>query len=440
MGSRNRERKLSFSTAQETSNQTKRNRTGSISGRLRAASDLADVGLIAAEDKGLVKDLIITEDTEFLEALDKFSSNPNDQSAVQKILKQSRNRRGSIDLLEGIDLDFLGADPDDLSASDISKKETESPFELQQDSYDLDYATGSIGNSGQGAGGGQSGSPATKSRSASAATLEMFGNYFSEGISMTDFDPGLSNNKVPSFGGHSAFEAEGPGRRRGDSKSSDYTSTASSDTGGDLAAAEVGADSRPRLESSDWGVPRPRLGSDLFGIVNPHSIFDMGSDIGVEPSYGRGRANSSQTIVVGAGGKIAFPVPSAGGKLGFMQPPQRSSGLRNSPVPSFQELMESTKPNRCTSPIGGVIEYAATPNPYAIICPPGQGSIGAYTAEERRTRIQRFLEKRQRRVWTKRVKYDVRKNFADSRIRVKGRFVKKEDENALRAAAAGKGK
>ncbi len=42
------------------------------------------------------------------------------------------------------------------------------------------------------------------------------------------------------------------------------------------------------------------------------------------------------------------------------------------------------------------------------------------------------MEKRKRRVWTKRVKYDVRKNFADSRLRVKGRFVKKEDEVLLR--------
>lgn len=58
--------------------------------------------------------------------------------------------------------------------------------------------------------------------------------------------------------------------------------------------------------------------------------------------------------------------------------------------------------------------------------------IGAYSPDARRKRIQRFLEKRKRRVWTKKVKYDVRKNFADSRMRVKGRFVKKEDEELLR--------
>ena len=58
--------------------------------------------------------------------------------------------------------------------------------------------------------------------------------------------------------------------------------------------------------------------------------------------------------------------------------------------------------------------------------------IGRYSPESRRKRIERFLEKRRRRIWRKRIKYDVRKNFADSRLRVKGRFVRKEDEEQLR--------
>lgn len=61
-----------------------------------------------------------------------------------------------------------------------------------------------------------------------------------------------------------------------------------------------------------------------------------------------------------------------------------------------------------------------------------EGWIGAYSPESRKVRIGRFLEKRNHRVWTKTVKYDVRKNFADSRLRVKGRFVKKEDELLMR--------
>ncbi|KAI9909322.1 hypothetical protein PsorP6_014975 [Peronosclerospora sorghi] len=61
-----------------------------------------------------------------------------------------------------------------------------------------------------------------------------------------------------------------------------------------------------------------------------------------------------------------------------------------------------------------------------------QNFVGAYSPTSRRKRIEKFLDKRQKRVWRKEVKYDVRKNFADSRLRVKGRFVKKEDEQLLR--------
>ena len=42
------------------------------------------------------------------------------------------------------------------------------------------------------------------------------------------------------------------------------------------------------------------------------------------------------------------------------------------------------------------------------------------------------LDFRTGRVWKKSVQYDVRKNFADTRLRVKGRFVKKEDEVLLK--------
>lgn len=61
-----------------------------------------------------------------------------------------------------------------------------------------------------------------------------------------------------------------------------------------------------------------------------------------------------------------------------------------------------------------------------------QGWIGAYSPESRKVRIERFRTKRNHRVWTKEVKYGVRKNFADSRMRVKGRFVKKQDELLMR--------
>ncbi len=61
-----------------------------------------------------------------------------------------------------------------------------------------------------------------------------------------------------------------------------------------------------------------------------------------------------------------------------------------------------------------------------------EGWVGAYSPDSRQLRVNRFLKKRNHRVWVKKVKYDVRKNFADSRLRVKGRFVKKEDEMLMR--------
>ena len=67
--------------------------------------------------------------------------------------------------------------------------------------------------------------------------------------------------------------------------------------------------------------------------------------------------------------------------------------------------------------------------------PPGPrrlGWVGAYSPEARKRRIARFHAKRKRRVWKKSVQYDVRKSFADTRLRVKGRFVKKEDEVLLK--------
>mgnify|MGYP001071345129 CR=1 FL=1 len=58
--------------------------------------------------------------------------------------------------------------------------------------------------------------------------------------------------------------------------------------------------------------------------------------------------------------------------------------------------------------------------------------IGTCTPEERKTKVQKFLEKRKRRKFTKSISYECRKRVADSRLRIKGRFVKKEQAEALK--------
>lgn len=59
--------------------------------------------------------------------------------------------------------------------------------------------------------------------------------------------------------------------------------------------------------------------------------------------------------------------------------------------------------------------------------------IGRYTPAERRIRLERYREKRAQRNYKRRVKYGCRKKIADKRRRVQGRFVKREEEQALAA-------
>mmetsp|Transcript_14718 Transcript_14718/g.35967 ORF Transcript_14718/g.35967 Transcript_14718/m.35967 type:complete len:468 (-) Transcript_14718:3212-4615(-) len=68
------------------------------------------------------------------------------------------------------------------------------------------------------------------------------------------------------------------------------------------------------------------------------------------------------------------------------------------------------------------------------------GRIGIYTPAERSAIIARFQEKRTKRVWNKKIRYNCRKNLADRRLRVKGRFVKRSADTVEAAEAANSGK
>lgn len=57
--------------------------------------------------------------------------------------------------------------------------------------------------------------------------------------------------------------------------------------------------------------------------------------------------------------------------------------------------------------------------------------IGNLTVEERRIKVEKYLEKRKKRTWCKKINYDCRKRVADSRLRFKGRFVTKTQAFAM---------
>jgi len=57
--------------------------------------------------------------------------------------------------------------------------------------------------------------------------------------------------------------------------------------------------------------------------------------------------------------------------------------------------------------------------------------IGTLTVAERKIKIEKYLEKRKKRSWSRRINYDCRKRVADSRLRIKGRFVTRDQAFVL---------
>ena len=83
---------------------------------------------------------------------------------------------------------------------------------------------------------------------------------------------------------------------------------------------------------------------------------------------------------------------------------------------------------------------AAPVNPPVEIKPHAESlpekKIGTLTVTERREKILKYLEKRKRRIWKKKISYDCRKKVADKRLRIKGRFVTREQAYAILGTTA----
>lgn len=70
------------------------------------------------------------------------------------------------------------------------------------------------------------------------------------------------------------------------------------------------------------------------------------------------------------------------------------------------------------------------------MAPRTETRIGRLTPVERQAKITRYRAKRARRIWKKKITYNCRKKVADQRLRVKGRFISKEEAKAYACQSA----
>ncbi|OMJ71095.1 hypothetical protein SteCoe_30772 [Stentor coeruleus] len=111
-------------------------------------------------------------------------------------------------------------------------------------------------------------------------------------------------------------------------------------------------------------------------------------------------------------------------QIDFMSQDNRLPELSTQPSESevhelhLDDLFEnsSKKRNENSSKVGLV--HSMDKNPLQL--------IGTLTLKQRKEKISKYLEKRKKRSWQKKIYYDCRKRVADNRLRVKGRFVTRD--------------
>ena len=406
----------------ETSHFGKRARSGSVSGRLRAASEyLEERGLLDRQTKGILKDLIIIGDEELQRAIDSYES--GDPSALEEMIKSGalQNRLPSdLDILDDLDLDFLtieGVDGDVGAGRNIESVQSvpannqaaclpvhaASNATFQQDQRPTNMVSPQYNDDGIG-------------------DLEFAGDLVSNNAVCLQLDPQPADAKEPPV------------------------ATSPADTSSNLSEYEQRMRSNSLFSAllNDTRAQPKRVGNQSGGTSN-------------ESQYGRwmdrstdGSAAAPSGTKTGRGNPTASTPAAPSGIAASLEAERKRHEKQTKKEMREKAKQEKKEKGQVRKRLAAEEEQVHVPGsgmPRSLSDPNFQrsldqdglthverpdGWVGAYSPDSRKVRIERFLQKRNHRVWTKTVKYDVRKNFADSRLRVKGRFVKKEDEVLMR--------
>ena len=390
----------------------------SVSGRLRSASDLEDTGVISHEQKAILKDLIIAGDNAVQGAIEKYEA--GDPSALEEMIKSGvllAKGSSDVDLLGELDLDFLNVHDDGGmvfgNMDDIGAKNTGVDAQMQPAAND---GIGDLEFNGHLA------HPQAVGSSQTAQHAPMV-YHRARGDSVDDIN--LHRMRANSLALPGALLE---GTNPDDVTQTSFGRWMDKEPSPHVTQQMQGGGSLAQLQYAANVV-------DAHGSRYDHNPFQLSNECDVLMGS-KFRGNSAA--------EMQDKKPKAKKERTKKAPREKKSQSKS------KDTKKSTATDKCKS-IGldgenrevqtglGRPRSMSDPNlsvhhdDHGLLHVNGPaGWVGAYSPNSRQMRIDRFLEKRNRRVWTKNVKYDVRKNFADSRLRVKGRFVKKEDETLMR--------
>lgn len=395
----------------------------SISGRLRSASDLEDIGIISNDQKAILKDLLIAGDNDVQAAIDKYEA--GDASELEEMISSGAFSKSiDVDLLGDLDLDldFLNVHEDDglvFGNMDDVNISGHDDIQTQQQGVVQNRRIGKVlapkdVTSGEGgilhAGCAADEDAANRRRTNSLAlpgmmldganqeyTLGGFGNWMDSDL------PNLMNSKL-STGSNDASIINADGSSGSFQMQCDLLMQKDIYSSSPAAVRSILMD-RQSIGTKTKSVPL-KTEPPSNDRKKPKSKKDSSTEVKkTKKKTGPNEAYSTESIPFI---KRHYDGDDEDDKK------EIESGLgrpRSMSDPNLNVQIDDSGLLRVKGP---------------------EGWVGAYSPDSREMRVKKFLEKRNHRVWVKKVKYDVRKNFADSRLRVKGRFVKKEDEMLMR--------